>query len=96
MAEYRLTPAAQRDLDSIFDYTVAQWGLAQATDYTDFIEQACTVLANAPLRAPTCDAIRQGYRRQGVGRHVIYFRETNTGISVVRILHQRMNAAGQL
>lgn len=96
MADYRLSPAAQRDLDSIFDYTVAQWGLAQAADYTDLIEQTCAALANAPLRAPACDAIRQGYRRRSVGRHVIYFRETKTGIAVVRILHQRMNVAGQL
>ncbi|MFN3474938.1 MAG: type II toxin-antitoxin system RelE/ParE family toxin [Blastomonas sp.] len=96
MAEYRLSPAAQRDLDSIFDYTVAEWGLAQATDYTDLIEQACLSLAKAPRRAPACDTIRQGYRRRGVGRHVIYFRETKTGIAVVRILHQRMNAVDQL
>lgn len=96
MAEYRLTPAAQRDLDSIFDYTVAQWGLVQAADYTDRIEQACNELAQAPLRAPACDAIRQGYRRRGVSRHVIYFRMMDTGIIVVRILHKRMNAADQL
>jgi len=96
MAEYRLSPAAQRDLDSIFDYTVAQWGLAQAAVYADLIEQTCADLAEAPLRAPACDAIRQGYRRRGVGRHAIYFRVTEIGISVVRILHQRMNAAEQL
>ncbi|MFN3818990.1 type II toxin-antitoxin system RelE/ParE family toxin [Blastomonas sp.] len=96
MAEYRLSPAAQRDLDSIFDYTVAEWGLAQATGYTDLIEQACNELAQAPLRAPACDAIREGYRRRSVGRHIVYFRVTKTGISVVRILHQRMNAVDQL
>ena len=96
MAEYRLSPAAQRDLDSIFDYTVAKWGLAQAADYSDLIEQACAALARAPLRAPACDAIRKGYRRRSVGRHVIYFRVTATGISIVRILYQRMNAGNQL
>jgi toxin ParE1/3/4 len=41
MAEYRLSLAAQRDLDRIFDDTVIEWGLAQAADYTDLIEQAC-------------------------------------------------------
>lgn len=96
MAENRLSLAAQRDLDRIFDDTVIEWGLAQAADYTDLIEQACAELAQAPLRAPACDAIRRGYRRRGVGRHVIYFRVTETGISVVRILHQRMNAADKL
>ena len=29
MAEYRLSPAAQSDLDEIFDYSAAHWGLVQ-------------------------------------------------------------------
>lgn len=48
MAEYRLTPEAQRDLDGVFDYSVAQWGLTQAMRYTDRIEAACADLAEAP------------------------------------------------
>jgi len=30
MAEFRLTPAALRDLEGIWRYTVQQWGVAQA------------------------------------------------------------------
>jgi plasmid stabilization system protein ParE len=44
MAECRLSPRAQRDLDEVFDYTVAQWGLLQALRYTDLIEAACAGL----------------------------------------------------
>ena len=61
MAEYRLTPAAERDLGSIWTYN-----------------------------------IRLGYRRRSVERHMIYFRMTDYGIAVVRILHDRMNAARHL
>lgn len=96
MAEYRLSPRAQCDLDGVFDYTVAEWGLAQALRYTDLIEAACADLAEAPQRAPGCDGIRRGYRRQSVERHVIYFRVTSYGIAVVRILHQRMDAGRHL
>jgi toxin ParE1/3/4 len=31
-----------------------------------------------------------------VGQHVIYFRVTRYGIAVIRILHQRMEAARHL
>ena len=48
MAEYRLGPKAQRDLDEMFDYTVGHWGLSQAMLYTDAIEATCTDLAAAP------------------------------------------------
>lgn len=96
MAEYRLTPRAQRDLAEVFDYSVASWGLAQAVDYAELIAAACTELAEAPLRAPACDHVRPGYRRRGVGSHVIYFRPTDYGIAVIRILHQRMDAGRRL
>ncbi len=87
MAEYRLSPRAQRDLDGVFDYTVAEWGLAQALRYIVLIEAACDDLAEAPLRAPGCDTIRPGYRRRSVEQHVVCFRPTHYGIDIVRILH---------
>ncbi len=41
MAEYRLSPAAQADLDEIFDYSAAHWGLEQALRYTQMLADAC-------------------------------------------------------
>ncbi|MEQ1549098.1 MAG: type II toxin-antitoxin system RelE/ParE family toxin [Chakrabartia sp.] len=96
MAEYRLSPSAQGDLDRIFDYTVAQWGLQQALRYTDLIEAACTELAKAPQQAPTCANIRPNYRRRSIEHHIIYFRQTSYGIAIIRILHQRMDALRHL
>lgn len=93
MAEYRFSPRAQRDLDGVFDYTVAQWDLAQAMRYTDLLEAASADLAEAPQQAQGCAHIRPGYRRRSVEQHVIYFRVTSYGIAVMRILHQRMDAA---
>ena len=96
MAEYRLSPTAQRDLDGVFDYTVTHWGLPQAMRYADLIEAACADLAEAPQQAQGCANIRPGYRRRAVEQHVIYFRPTSYGIAVIRILHQRMDAARHL
>ena len=93
MAEYRLTPAAERDLESIWTYTVQRWGVEQASRYTDFLTEAFEELARSPETAPACDNIRPGYRRRSVERHMIYFRMTDYGIAVVRILHDRMDAA---
>jgi toxin ParE1/3/4 len=87
MAEFRLAPKAQADLDGIFDYTVSRWGLDQAIRYVDLIEAACSSLARAPLQSQDCTAIRPGYRRRNVEQHVIYFRQTGYGIAVIRILH---------
>lgn len=96
MAEYRLSPKAQRDLEAIFDYTVEQWGLSQALRYTDLIEATLAKLAEAPQQSQDSIFIRLGYRRRRVEQHTIYFRPTSYGIEIIRILHQRMDSTRHL
>jgi toxin ParE1/3/4 len=91
MAEYRLAPKAERDMEDIWQYTRAQWGLEQAHRYTDRLIAAFEELAASPKTAPLCDHIRKDYRRQIAGRHVIYFRVTEYGIAIIRILHAQMD-----
>jgi toxin ParE1/3/4 len=96
MAEVRLTPAAERDLEGIWTYTRDEWGPEQADRYLDMLTATFQALAESPKSAPACDHIREGYRRRGVGRHMIYFRVMPYGISVVRVLHERMDAPRHL
>lgn len=96
MAEFRLTPAAERDLELIWSYTAQRWGTVQAGRYTDALTAAFTELAQSPHIAPACDHIRPGYRCRRVERHMIYFRITTYGIAIVRILHERMDALRNL
>jgi toxin ParE1/3/4 len=96
MAEYRLTPAAERDLESIWIHTRQQWGVEQAHRYIDNLIAVFADLTQSPRTAPACDYIRPGYRRRSVERHMIYFRVTAYGIAIVRILHDRMDAPRQL
>lgn len=94
--EFRLTPAAERDLEGIWQYTCELWGVDQAHKYIDLLTQAFQALADAPMTAPACDHIREGYRFRGVERHVAYFKLAPYGIAVVRVLHDRMDAKRHL
>lgn len=96
VADYRLSPAAERDLEGIWKYTRREWGLEQADRYTDLLTAAFKVLAEAPKSAPVCDHIRPAYRRRNAERHMIYFRITEYGIAIIRILHERMDAPHHL
>jgi toxin ParE1/3/4 len=96
MAEYRLSPAAEHDLENIWRYTRRQWSLQQADRYIDMLRAAFAELADAPMVASACDHIRPGYRRFQVERHIIYFRNAPYGIAVIRILHDRMDAPRHL
>ena len=92
MAEYRLTPATERDLETIWIHTHQQWGIEQANHYTDILTAAFVELALSPKATPACGHIRPGYRRRSIERHMIYFRITTYGIVIIRILHDRMDA----
>jgi toxin ParE1/3/4 len=96
MAEYRLTPAAEHDLETIWTYTLRQWDVEQANRYTDILTDAFAELAQSPKTAPACDHIRPGYRCRNIERHMIYFRITSYGIVIVRILHDRMDVLRHL
>ena len=94
MGEYRLAPAAERDLERIWEYTIVEWSAAQAERYTETLLAAFQDLADDPtgLRSVACDHVRRGYRRRQVGRHVVYFRAEEYGVAIVRVLHERMDA----
>lgn len=98
MAEYRLSPAAERDIEGIWDYTVERWGLAQANRYADALFGVFHELANDPhgARSVACDAIRAGYRRRSIERHIVFFRLTEYGVAIIRVLHERMDVSRHL
>jgi toxin ParE1/3/4 len=96
MAELLLTPAALRDLESIWTYTAQQWGAAQAARYLDGLNVCFEALAASPLSSPTCEHIRPGYRRQRVERHTVYYRMEDAMVVIVRVLHERMDAPRHL
>jgi toxin ParE1/3/4 len=88
---YRLTPAAQRDLSSIWDFTEERWDMRQAESYVMEIRAAIERVAEDPSRGRRCDEIREGYRRYGIGSHILFYVEHRDGVDIIRILHQRMD-----
>ena len=91
MKQYRLTPAARRDLSSIWDFTEERWDGRQAETYVMEIRAAIERIAEEPARGRACDEIREGYRRYGIGSHLLFYVEREDGVDIVRILHQRMD-----
>jgi toxin ParE1/3/4 len=91
VSQYRLTPAAQRDLSSIWDYTAERWDVRQAEIYVNEIRAAIERVAADPRRGRSCDEVRDGYRRYSIGSHLLFYVENSHGVDVIRILHQRMD-----
>ena len=93
MAGCALSPAAQADLSEIWDYTARRWGKAQAERYTRDIQATCKGLSRGTLVGLSAEDIRPGYRKIGVGSHVMYYRERAGTLEFVRILHRRMDVS---
>ena len=61
--------------------------MSQANKYIDKFSAAFDQIANNPQLGTTCNHIRNNYRRLLIEHHVVYYRITNSGIVVIRILH---------
>lgn len=93
MPEYRLAPKAREDMETVWLYSLTQWGAQQTERYIDDLTEAFEFLAKNPKAGTACENIRAGYRKYPVIRHVVYYRETAYGVEVVRVLHDRMLAS---
>lgn len=91
MGEYLLTPTTQADIEGIWDFTVSRWGVMQAERYVRDIQATCEALAAGTLISQPAEDIRSGYRKTLIGSHVLFFKQGDSAIEVMRILHQSMD-----
>lgn len=96
MRRLQFTPAAIEDLDSIWAYTVEQWGKAQAVRYVRDLQATCKALAEGRQSGRSAEDIRTGYLKAACGAHILFYRVTAEALVVVRILHQRMDVEHHL
>lgn len=91
MNRFVLSPAAKRDLDDIWNSSHANWGIDQAETYLLELGRRIALLAAQPSLGRACSDIRMGYFKYLSGSHVIFYRQGENRIVVVRILHERMD-----
>ncbi|MBQ9106233.1 MAG: type II toxin-antitoxin system RelE/ParE family toxin [Mailhella sp.] len=92
---YRLSPLAERDLEDIWLYTLHEWSADQADRYHRSIIAAIEGLL-ARRNVPQPADILPGYWKFKVGKHIIYFKENDEYLDVIRILHARMDVENHL
>ena len=88
---FHLYPKAIDDLESIYLYSMREFGIKRTEDYILAIEASFQHLADDPLISRKCDYVRQDLRAFNIGSHVIFLKTTNYGIAVIRVLHQSMD-----
>jgi len=79
------------DLEDIWLYTLENWSEKQANACHRELVTAFDDLASGRKTGRPSD-IREGYFKNVAGSHVIYFRKAENGITVILVLHTRMDA----
>jgi toxin ParE1/3/4 len=67
------------------------WGHEQRNRYLAKLDHGFHILAERPQRGLSCDHIRFGYRKYPIGRHLVFYRESQEGIEIIRVLHASMD-----
>jgi toxin ParE1/3/4 len=92
-ARYRVLPAADGDLDDQAGYLAEHASLETALRFYDAAAASFATLARMPAMgerwpsvAPRLAGVRV-WRVEGFPKHLIFYRPTDDGIDIVRVLH---------
>lgn len=86
MTSYVVTPLAQADLDSIWNYIAADSPTA-ADRLLERFRETFARLARHPLMGRTRDELRSGLRSFSVRKYVVYYEFREGSLIIVRVIH---------
>ncbi len=66
-------------------------GFARAEKYILGLHQTFRMLADFPDLGRDASHIRAGYRKIETASHSVFYRKTDYGVLIMRVLHQRMD-----
>jgi toxin ParE1/3/4 len=86
-----ILPEAEDDIAAVLQYSLDQWGAQQSEKYGDELYKAIENLLLFPERGKSRPDIFDNARTLVLGKHVIYYRIDDQIITIVRVLHSRLD-----
>jgi toxin ParE1/3/4 len=91
MLKLKVLPQAVKDLESIYEFTLISWGFSQAEKYQDELYNYMITISKNPQIGSIYYFKKGNYRKLNGNRHIIFYRETNNEIIIVRFLHEKID-----
>lgn len=91
MKRLEIAREAEKDLRNIWLYSQERYGTQQANHYLQNVRTRMDGLLSGVTVSRLAFELRPGLRRALAGQHVLFFREVEDAVTVVRVLHQRMD-----
>jgi toxin ParE1/3/4 len=89
-------PRAEQDVIEIWRYLSVQASVKTADDVLRRIRRSVDRIAERPLTGRARDKLKPGLRSVLADPYIVFYRMSDHGIEVVRVLHQRRNLAAAL
>lgn len=96
MPEYRVSKAAQKDIQKIGLYTQQEWGAPQRRSYLSGMELQFEKLLESPFLAAERKEFTPPVRILPYERHLVVYLAEDEGILIVRVLHASMDIPAHL
>lgn len=92
MANYKLTKAADSDLESIAHYTISEWGIEQARRYVGKLDQCFqNIGAGEVFEKRFSHRMPQVYVTRCEHHYIFYLAPGGEQPIVIAVLHERMD-----
>ena len=93
MAAYQLTNKAESEIESIYEYSILNFGLQVARGYISGLHDCFELLADHQSFGTDYGFIKSNLFRYEYRSHSIYYQPTQDGILIVRILGGKQDPA---
>jgi toxin ParE1/3/4 len=93
MAIYKLTNRAEIEIENIYEYSIVNFGLQVAQGYLLGLHDCFDLLAEHQSFGTDYGFIEPGLLRYEYRSHSIYYRLTEDGILIVRVLGDKQDPA---
>jgi len=89
MKRYRVSKAAERDLDLIFLYWAERAGVEVADRLIDAVTDRFWLVGEHPGAGIACEDIDRGVRCFAAGMHLIYYKRMRGGVEILHVFDGR-------
>ncbi len=96
MADYRLSDAADADIESVYLYGSETFGTRQAEAYLARLRYVFDMLAEFPRMGRSTEDLRGGFFRFRCESHMIFYTVEVDHIVIQRVLHGRADFATKI
>ncbi len=87
----KLKPKAYDDINNIYQFSLKEFGQAKATEYIKSLDETFHKLVNDSNLGTDYSDIRPELLAYLASSHIVFFKHSENGITVLRVLHQSMD-----